>query len=1155
MAKPPPIDHRTAAEITQQVNDLLLTYLPSPPADAQPDPIRRALIGAFARFSEIIIQRLNQVPQKNFLAFLNLLGASRLPPQPARVPLTFFLAQGSSGDGVVPARTQVAAPPVEGERDPVIFETERELIVTAAKLESIYVRNPDTDLVGDYRAIAIANHHSDVFAFQGNQKIEHCFYIANDAILSYANLKALRLTFTLTTSIGSNDQREMVWEYWDGNQYQPVTPIADGTQQLRQNGNIILGNEALNHHASFLPEFKSHTVHQITKRWLCCRLITPINSTGRSLNGMVQAEQLPTINTIRIQPTLQESNLLIDAAFTNQIPIDLSKNFFPFGEQPKIGDACFLASQTVFSKQRATIELTITLTPIDEASGIRKPAASNIELTWEYWNSRDWIAFGISTLQGGQVPAGVRSSFEDTTQALTETGLIRFVLPTDATHLAVNGINNYWIRVRITRGNYGVDGKYIPVKVRVGDTEIDTFTFQPPQFTPPFIQKLLTSYTCTPIEPPNPLPVESLPEVVLAHNDGRYDIVPLIGEDLNRTLQPFQPFQKTNVDFPTLYLGFTLPIGRSRFPNRPLTLFCRTADVKYGDRAVPLSPLYSRRARTDQATVTHTFIVTHTKPFQADYRISVFATIWATDADAGAVDQNGLQTITVQVTIPNDAQLTDRDRGFLKLTMLQEPQQEFIATFETVASQELPALAQPQLQWHYWNGQVWKPLTVRDESENLTRTGLIQFLPPADFALKPADRLEFGFPDRYWLRAQWHSGQYPVPPKLQGLLLNTTTAAQTVTMVNEILGSSDGTENQRCRTTRSPILNAPQLHVRELELPSAEERKRIQAIEGDDSITEVRQSNGQLQEVWVRWHEVPDFYGSEPRDRHYVLDHLTGEVRFGNGINGLIPPIGTGNLRMTHYQTGGGSSGNRPSGAIVQLKTTIPYVDKVTNPEPATGGADAEMLESLMARSPRTIRHRSRAVTFEDYQDLAMLASPTVARAKCVPLRNLVLDPTDQASTLPGEVSVIIVPTSTDAKPLPSMELINRVQAYLSSHSLPTVNVSVVGPLYVQVRITAEIAIAALEGASEVEQAVMQHLTRFLHPLTGGFEGTGWEFGREPYKSDFYRLLEGISGVDHIRTLQVIDGTGTAEVDAIKATHRFLVYSGQHTITLTFGDP
>ena len=279
----------------------------------------------------------------------------------------------------------------------------------------------------------------------------------------------------------------------------------------------------------------------------------------------------------------------------------------------------------------------------------------------------------------------------------------------------------------------------------------------------------------------------------------------------------------------------------------------------------------------------------------------------------------------------------------------------------------------------------WSVLPVRDDTENFTRPGLVEFLAPPDFTT----RREFGQPPRYWLRVRWEKGVYALAPRVRRMLLNTTMAAQTVTIRNEILGSSDGSGEQKFRPARTPVLLGQRLEVRETEMPSAAELEVITREEGADAITLMPDAAGRPREIWVRWHEVPDFYGSGPRDRHYVLDHLTGEVRTGDGLHGLIPPVGRGNLRLARYQTGGGNAGNTPAGTIVQLKTTVPYVDKVTNTEAAAGGADAETLDSLLVRAPRTLRHGNRAVTVEDYEDLAMLASPEVARARCIPLRNL----------------------------------------------------------------------------------------------------------------------------------------------------------------------
>jgi predicted phage baseplate assembly protein len=280
-----------------------------------------------------------------------------------------------------------------------------------------------------------------------------------------------------------------------------------------------------------------------------------------------------------------------------------------------------------------------------------------------------------------------------------------------------------------------------------------------------------------------------------------------------------------------------------------------------------------------------------------------------------------------------------------------------------------------------------------------------------------------------------------------------------------------------------------------------------------------------------------------------VLDHLIGEVRFGNGIHGLIPPIGVGNLRLTRYQTGGGTIGNQPAGAVMQLNSSIPSIDKAVNPIAATGGADAETAAALLERMSRTLRHRDRAVTEEDYEDLARLASPAVARTRCVPLKNLAIDPLGQGSVLPGTVSVILVPRSTEAKPVPSLELIHRVQTYLQDHAIATAEIVVVGPLYVGVNVTADIGLTSLDAASTAEPAIDRALQQFLHPLNGGSDGSGWDFGREPHTSDLYALLETIPGVDHVRSLQMTlleDQPGATQTD------RFLVYSGTHTLHLTY---
>jgi predicted phage baseplate assembly protein len=284
------------------------------------------------------------------------------------------------------------------------------------------------------------------------------------------------------------------------------------------------------------------------------------------------------------------------------------------------------------------------------------------------------------------------------------------------------------------------------------------------------------------------------------------------------------------------------------------------------------------------------------------------------------------------------------------------------------------------------------------------------------------------------------------------------------------------------------------------------------------------------------------------------LDNLTGEVRFGDGQNGLIPPAGAGNIRMSLYRTGGGASGNKPAGVITQLKTTVPYVEKVVNHLPATDGTDAETKDSLLERAPRLLRHGQRAVTVEDYEDMAGLASPEVARAKCIPLVNVVEDAEggDQKQIKNGTLSLIIVPRSTDDKPSPGSELIARVRDFIGQRQSPTAELIIAGPKFIRINVTADVAPTSLDGASQIKQDIAQALAGYLHPLTGGTDGNGWDFGRFPHVSNLYALVEAIEGVDHVRSLQFTPAEDADEVK--KAGDYFLVYSGTHTINLRFGE-
>jgi hypothetical protein len=1122
--QPPNIDDRSGEEVSRQTVELIKLYAPEwkefDPVTARPAGVSAALIGAFARFTEIIIQRLNQAPQKNFLAFLDMLGASLLPPQPARAPLTFSLAAGSAVDGLVPEGTPSAAPPVEGEKAPVIFETERELVVVAAQLASLFVRDPAQDKYADLATVLSAS--SEELIFQGNQPTGHILYLGHDRALGFAAIDNLSLDFKLPTNL--SDTRTLAWEAWDGAEWKSLA-VTDDTNGLQQSGLVKMGA---------MKAIPPVAIDKKENRWLRCRLLTPVSQDTQMRSAMERALQLPNIDAIRMIASINRSGLAADAAFTDQTAIDLSKEFFPLGEKPGFGTTFWLAQSEAISTADARIVINITLAnPPEQERTTPRPVRTDGEpvLTWEIWDGAAWVEMGTSSIAGPKPAEPDTFKFVDTTHALTrEKGVVSFTLPKKVAAATANGVENFWIRARLTSGHYGQEARY--------QKKGDGFEFIEATFAPPIIKSLAVNYHFT---------LNEAPEAVLTFNDFLYDDATAI---VNLPGKPVAPFRAMEDRRPTFYLGFTLPQDRAEFPNRKISLYCRTADIRYGEKTVPLAPDSSQKIGAVASTVSHFFTLTNDAPTAASFTLRIIGSRWPSlilEPSPVEIDAGKSKEIEVQVTIPGGAPSGESDSGFIEIESTVEAGFKRAAVFTTFA-EKIAAGERLRLVWEYWDGRGWSKLTVRDDTENFTRPGLVEFLAPADFA----PRREFDLSARYWLRVRLEEGRYDFAPRLRRALLNTTLASQTVTVRNEILGSSDGSASQKFRAARAPVLAGQRLEVREVETPSASELDKIAGEEGiavEQAVSISRDAASRPRDIWVRWHEVSDFYASGPRDRHYVMDHLTGEIRFGDGLRGLIPPSGAGNLRLARYRTGGGSAGNRAANTIVQLKTTIPYIDKVTNTEAAEGGADAESLDSLLTRMPREIRHRRRAVTVEDYEDLALIASPAVARSRAVPLRNLARDPLGKEPTVLGEASVIIVPRSKEAKPLPSLELINRVKDYLEARMVPTASLFVVGPLYVRVDVTAEIALRSIEGASAVEQAVERTLAAFLHPLTGGLEGEGWDFGRKPHRSDLFALIESIEGVDHIRRLDIAE---TEDQPGVTATGRFLVYSGKHTIRLVF---
>jgi len=1118
------LDGRQTEEIVRDLLSRRLGFVPEwQVVDGSPDS---ALARILARYLYAIIKRLNQAPEKNKLAFLDLLGLALVPAQAARVPIVFEMS-ADAGDGRAPAGTQLAAPPPPESSEQIVFETERATGLGAAKLSQVVSLWPGRDQYLDHTAPLLAGESVQLFRKPALIDTPHELYLAHEKLLALAGSVTVEVEFELTQP--SSEHLSLLWQYWDGKlwrSFKYVKPAcsekeaanADSTNGFTSSGRFKLEADC--------AESKKTVVNGVESFWIRARLTEPLvpdpskalprvetirlssiisnplkatlgivaedlgqgAATGISIRGAVANEagyRLPAVgvkitcpedpgfdqqsdstsaigeysvtlddpvlpgNALEFQVSFlkleatgvlrdfaEDHNQKVDLtfnvdgldpekAFSDASKVDVTKPFFPFGQQPQPGSVFYFSQPEVFGKPGAKVQLYVARTesPLDKIDVIStntavlaagaQPSDERLQhlISWEYWNGRKWITLFQST----EPSSSLSTSSSQPTRPVADfetTEIIEFTVPSDIEPTKVNDEENLWMRARLVRGGFGFARTIVWHDQQNTENQFTYVISQPPSIA---AFRLGYSWRYGPFHA----------EHVRTHNDFQFE---------DRTYEAkwpgetFLPFRRVEDVTPALYLGF--------------------------DKKLP-------------------------------------------------VDRLGLYF--------DIDELKGDTRG--------------------------PALA-----WEYFDGAEWRGFSVEDETSYLRVPGILSFIAAEDSQPMP----RFGT-ERHWIRGRLKEDGPPGEPTVNGIFTNAVWASQQRTINDTPLGASSGLPDQIFVFTQIPVLDGERIEVREIAGARANVEWRILALEvsgGDPNIIREledalgrenpqidlvygdirlrRDRNKKVAEVWVHWKGRPHLFFSGPEDRVYVVDRARGLLFFGNGENGKIPPPGSQILARKH-RAGGGQTGNVPKGAIKQMLGAISGVQAVSNARAAEGGADAETIERFSERGPRSIRHRGRAILPSDYETLAREASASVAFARAIPTRS------DSGRPLAGWVTLIVIPHNKDPRPYPSFGLRQQVRRFLEERAPACVagaqQIYVTGPEYLAIDVKATIAPRDPAEAGAVEGRARLALEDFLHPLGGGPARRGWELGRDVYMSDIAAVLERVEGVDYVKELELlVDG-------------------------------
>lgn len=1193
-SEPPKLDQRSYAEIVQQTQALAESYTPWRAAPNSGDA-GLALVRIFGRMAGLVQERLNQVPERNRLAFMNLVGTQLTPPQAARSPLTFELAAGSLVDALVPALTQIAAPPLEGEEAEVIFETERELLVTATQVKAMFVIE-DRDYYSDRCANIFPDAVPPAFeVLKGDRPVEHYLYLHGAEVFDLPQLTTVQFAIA-TDSPESATQlvsRLLDWQAWDGQQWQRLPQAAVETEAAQ----VFIT-------LTQLPKLKEVEVNGCPGKWLRITLYPH------------RREALPEILQILVSASVDQTQTPQDCLFNN-ITLDLSKDFYPLGTAPDYNDTFQVALDPRLIQPGVAIAINATLSHAPSYT-------EDLQLEWDVGDGKTWRAIALDP-----DPAQfhwLRNSAPPQFVAGQTQGTFRFPNPFPQ---ADGDAPTYWLRARLVQGRYGSRGRvrhYVTYNemtllgeaIAAGQREIVVDS----------TDAIQVGDTIRLQDGRDLLIREDLGVMAIAPNENRVILNRATRQAYSigsRVLGKFTIAEPSPdvVDPPCLaaltvtyqffleqpaialaYNDFTYGAGS------PLEAFLHRP-VRAGDRRVQLERVSDLALGELLRFADGSGELGQIELIDPASGWVVFTTALTADHKAGVK--------VVRVFYPLTPSL-HRDSAFylgFNQRFPNRPSTLYLQVQSPEADEVAPGIHRSvgdgrRLVWEYPSPEGWRSLTVRDETAALTEKGLVQFIGPTDWIASP----HFG-QQHYWLRVRqqpnteadiplvlfdlWHwairveefrlyglmrylfakvrdSADLIVPPRLLNARTNTIWARQAITLNAEILGSSQFEPGQVVTTSQAPILAGQVLEIEEVRFPSEAEQQHLRQQWGMEAIAPVYDETGELEAVWVRWQEVPDFYSSAAGDRHYTLDHQRGKIQFGNGQAGMIPPRGRNNIRLS-YRTGGGDRGNLPAQTIVELKTTIPYVAGVINWEAATGGNDQESLARLKVRSPQRLRHRDRAVTAQDFADLAYDAAVEVARVQVITpemlapnfnplLEKLWIDPNrpNAPAAVPGNeidvfehdneiragrVRLIIVPQSAAMRPIPTLALLNQVEEFLQARFVSTLRLQICGPKWQAIGVTVDIVPVSITNAGTVKAAVEAKLNQFLHPLTGGRQGQGWDFGRIPHRSDLYAALEAVPGVSYVSSLAINPPTQPLGLPLRSNIDRqTLIYSGTHCITL-----
>ncbi|WP_268121965.1 baseplate J/gp47 family protein [Roseivirga pacifica] len=211
---------------------------------------------------------------------------------------------------------------------------------------------------------------------------------------------------------------------------------------------------------------------------------------------------------------------------------------------------------------------------------------------------------------------------------------------------------------------------------------------------------------------------------------------------------------------------------------------------------------------------------------------------------------------------------------------------------------------------------------------------------------------------------------------------------------------------------------------------------------------------------------------------------------------------------------------------IEGTKDSIPQISGVVQPMPSFGGKPAEQPADFYDRVSERLRHKNRAITTQDYEELALEKYQQLYKVKCFAAEQTLDKDYINRRFIPGAVRVVVVPAieaSVNSNyPRVSKQSLKEIGDFLDKHSSPFVNTEVINAHFQKVRIICKVRFDGAESNNYYQDKIQEDIRMYLNPWLNDYK-MPLVFGKRIYKSEVLTFLEQLDYVAFVTEFSLVN--------------------------------